>query len=180
MACVAQMRKAEAITTDVEAEMVKGYSRSQIILHWVTMVFVALQYIFHDYISDAFERSLEGAQISPTPGIASHVIGGGVILILVIWRLSLRLTRGTPKPPQSEAPALRFLSHVVHWGFYVLLVLLPLSGAVAWFGGVEPAAEAHEVLRALLMLTIVLHVAGAVYHRVVLRSGVMERMLRPE
>jgi cytochrome b561 len=57
----------------------------------------------------------------------------------------------------------------------------PISGLVAWFGGVEPAAMAHAgPLRLLLIGLVLLHIAGALVQQFALRSGVLMRMFRPE
>ena len=44
---------------------------------------------------------------------------------------------------------------------------------------VRPAAEAHEIMKALLMLLVGLHIAGALYHQFVLRNNLIGRMKRP-
>lgn len=55
---------------------------------------------------------------------------------------------------------------------------VPVSGMVAWLGGVEAALEGHEPMMTLLMALIVLHVIGALYHHVILRDGTTARMSR--
>ena len=96
----------------------------------------------------------------------------------MVWRVALRLLEGAPPPPADEHPALRLLSQITHWGFYALLFLMPISGSVPWFGGVEAAAEGHGVMRVILLALVALHVVGALAHRFYFRSGIMERMLR--
>ena len=63
---------------------------------------------------------------------------------------------------------------------YLLIFVVPLAGMAAWFGGVEAAGEAHELLMNLMMVLVVLHVLGALYHQFVVRDGVLTRMLRPD
>jgi cytochrome b561 len=50
------------------------------------------------------------------------------------------------------------------------------TGALAWFGGIGVAAEAHEVLRVGLIALIALHVGAAIWHHFVRRDGVLARM----
>lgn len=157
-----------------------GYSRPQIILHWAVALLILLQFVLSDAIGDAFRAAMRGTEIAFNPLIAQHVIGGFLILALVAWRLGLRLTRGAPQPPEKEHPALKLAAHVAHWAFYGLMILLPVSGAVAWFGLVGPAAEAHEVLKAVLMLLVVLHVAAALFHQFVLKTNIMARMKKAQ
>jgi len=156
----------------------EGYSRRQIQLHWIIMALVVWQYVLHEPITLAWDAIQDGGAATPGLGVFAHVAGGGLILLLMIWRVALRLREGAPPPPADEHPGLRLLSNVTHWGLYALLFLMPISGSVAWFGGVEQAAEGHGVMRVILLALVALHVVGALAHRFYFRSGVMERMLR--
>jgi len=156
-----------------------GYTRTQIRLHWITVALVALQYILHDTISDAWDSVLDGAEVGFHPLIAQHVLTGSLIAVLVVWRLSLRYSHGAPPPPEQEHPALKLAAHATHWLFYALLILLPFSGGMAWLRGIEQAGEAHEVMKTVLLALIVLHVAAALMHQFVLKTGVLMRMKTP-
>lgn len=156
-----------------------GYSATQIALHWIVAALVAAQYVFHDAISDAWDAVEEGRDFAFDPLVAAHVAGGVLILALVGWRLVLRRRRGAPPPPANEPAPLKALSRAAHAGFYALLALMSVSGGAAWFGGVAAAAEVHELLKALLMALIALHVLAVPFHRLVLKNNVMQRMLRP-
>ena len=50
---------------------------------------------------------------------------------------------------------------------------------VAWFLVSDEAAEAHEVLKSVLLVIVVLHVAAALFHQFVLKTGLMQRMWKP-
>lgn len=159
--------------------MTNGYTRTQIRLHWIVFVLIALQYLLHDPIAVAWDTLRAGGTVGFQPLIAAHVLGGLLVLLFVPWRLALRRTQGVPPPPADEPASLQFLAKATHAGLYLLMVLMPVSGAVAWFGGVAGAADAHEAMRIVLIALIALHAAGAVYHRFFLKSGVMARMVRP-
>ena len=60
------------------------------------------------------------------------------------------------------------------------MILMPLSGSVAWFGGVEVAAQGHNVLKIVLLALVALHVIGALYHQFILRDGTLARMRRAQ
>lgn len=154
-----------------------GYSRTQITLHWIVLVLIAQQYLFHDAISEAWERIEEGAEMAFDPLVLAHVAGGGLVLILALWRLGLRARRGAPAPLESGKLQL-LIAKITHIGLYAVMILMPVSGSVAWFGGVEAAAEGHEVLKVFLLALVALHVLGAVYHQVVLRDETLARMRR--
>jgi cytochrome b561 len=157
----------------------KGYSTTQIALHWAVAVLVAAQYIFKDTISGAWEAIRQGQTYAFDPLILAHVVGGGLILAFVVWRLALRLRRGVPQPPENEPAPLKTLAHVAHWGFYAVLAAMAVTGLFAWFGDVVPAARAHNVLKVVLLALVALHVLAIPFHRIVLKNNVMQRMIRP-
>lgn len=157
-----------------------GYSRLQIVLHWAVVVLVALQYLLHDGIADAYDTALETGVYSMGVPVLGHAADGALILLLACWRLILRHDRGVPPSPASEPAAFARLSRLAHLGFYLLLILLPVTGALAWGGRMEAAGDAHEVLRALLLVLILAHVGAVVVHQFVWKTGVMARMLRAD
>jgi len=157
-----------------------GYTRTQIALHWVIFLLVAAQYLFHDAIVAAWRAFGQTGNYEATLLGASHVFGGILILLLALWRIRIKIRRGSPPLPENEPRVQQILAHATHGLIYLLLLLMPLSGIAAWFGGVKLAADAHSLLRLVFLLLILLHILGALYHRFVLKSGVMQRMMRPE
>jgi cytochrome b561 len=153
-----------------------GYSKTQIALHWLVALLIIPQFLFNDAIGDAFEVALRGTATTFDPVVFSHVAIGGLIGLLVLWRLVIRLRRGAPKPPEQEHPLLKLAAGATHWAFYALLVLLPVSGAIAWFGLNHDAGEAHEVLKTILLVLVVLHVVGALFHQFYLKTDLITRM----
>ena len=93
---------------------------------------------------------------------------------------------------------LRWLSRATHWAFYAILILLPVLGwtAASGYGATpsilgliplpaliardKPTAEAvggvHGTLAWVLLAIIALHIAGALYHGLIKRDGVAQRM----
>lgn len=157
-----------------------GYSRTQIVLHWVVAVLVLAQFLFHDPIAEAFERGIEGEGFRIGAGVALHMAGGGLILILAALRMNLRRERGVPAPPEGEPPWQVALARAVHLGIYVLFLLVPVSGGIAWGQGSEAAGEVHEALKNALFALVLLHVAGALHGQFVRKTGVIARMVWPE
>ena len=164
----------------VSAPVVRGYSATQIRLHWIVVLLLVAQYVLNDFISEAWEIVEDGGSAEFHPLVAGHVALGVLVLVLALWRIALRIRRGAPPPPENEPAILKLAASATHLGLYALLILMPLSGMAARFGGVEAAAEAHEVMRALLLALIALHVVGALYQRFILKTDVMTRMVRPE
>jgi cytochrome b561 len=154
----------------------RAYSRLQIRLHWLVFGLLVLQYLLHEPITEAFDMIEDGLPPAFNPLVAAHVFGGFLIFVLVAARLYIRIERGVPPLPETDPPLQRMAAHVSHYSLYALLIALPVSGAVAWFRGNEAAADAHSVMRALLLVLIALHVGATIYHQVVLKDGLMQRM----
>lgn len=155
-----------------------GFSRTQIILHWVTALLVALQYLLHDGIAQAFENGMETGQMTLIAPAIGHMASGTIILGLAMWRLMLRRERGVPASPEGEPDWAKKTSKAAHYGFYILLVLLPVTGAAAWGMPSGTASNAHEVLRALLFLLILGHVGAVVIHQTLWKTNLLARMRR--
>lgn len=156
----------------------KGYSATQIGLHWAVALLFLMQFLLSDGIEGAW-RAISRGEAAPADGGSPwvHIVPGVLILILALWRLALRFGRGVPEAP--EGPALqRMAGEAVHWALYLVMILLPVSGAVAWFGGVSAAGEAHQLLKMLALVLIGLHVLAALYHQYVVKDGLIRRMMR--
>lgn len=156
-----------------------GYSRAQVILHWLIAALILFQLLVHEGMEEAWRAMRRAGEDGGNP--VPHIVVGSTILILAAIRLVIRLRHGAPPHPAGQPAALALVANVVHWGIYVLLFALPISGLVAWFGGVEGAAAAHGgPLRLALIALVLLHIGGALVQQFVLRSGVLMRMLKPE
>lgn len=155
-----------------------AYSPLQIRLHWLVFGVLVVQYILHEPITEAFDMVEDGLVPPFDPLVAAHVFGGFLIFVLAATRLYIRKERGVPPMPDSDPPLQRLAAKVTHYGLYALLIVMPISGAVAWFRGNETAAEAHEVMRVVLLALIALHVAATLYHQFVLKDGLLQRMRR--
>ena len=157
-----------------------GYSRIQIRLHWIIAFLIVLQFVLHEPIAKAWDAIEAGQEFTFSLLIPLHVFGGLLILALAAWRISVRAKRGAPALPEKEPAPLKIAAHITHFALYAMMVLMPVSGAVAWFGGQEGAADAHEAMKALLLLFFFLHVAGALFQQFVLKTNIMDRMKRPD
>lgn len=164
------------------------YSRVAILLHWLLALTMVGQLAL-GFAMPKDESGFAAYQLHKSIGIA--------ILLLTFARLGWRLVRRPPPPAGRGFGAV--LAKVVHWGFYAVLVLGPLTGwmlvstapvrvPTMLFGLIEwphlpvPAAlngvseETHEWLGWIALGLLALHVAGAVRHHFILRDGLLERM----
>jgi cytochrome b561 len=156
-----------------------GYTTLQIVLHWATVVLVALQYLLHDGVVAAFDRGLDTGTMSFTGPALAHMAGGALILGLVSWRLLLRGDHPPPPPPAGEPSWSAWLAPLVHRVFYAILIALPITGALAWGLASEFMGDTHEALRAALLFLIVAHVGAVILHQAVWKTGLLTRMTRP-
>ena len=160
--------------------MPKGYSSAQIGLHWIIALLIALQFLFHEPMVEAFDSALEGEVQPFSWAVWAHIAGGMLILGLAIWRVILRRSRGAPPPPEGEGSLLGRAATLGHWALYALILLLPVGGLIAWFGGVELAGDAHGLLSNVLLFVVAVHVAAALWHQFWLKDHLLRRMMRAE
>lgn len=168
------------------------YSYTAITLHWLLAVLLAFQI--------SLGWALEGDN---SPELFAryqlHKSVGITILLLSLVRLAVRLF--TPHPPAPEGPAwTRALAGTVHWLFYVVMILGPVTGwlivstarvevptllfgVVPWphlpvgRGWHDPAESIHGAMAWLAIALFLLHIAGALRHQWLLGKQELQRMI---
>ena len=155
----------------------KGYSTAQIALHWGVALLILAQFVFSDAMSAAWRVFERGGTPDVTLMVRAHVIGGVAIMLFVLWRLVLRLRRGVPDAP-AGSPLMMAVGEWTHRLLYALMILLPISGSLAWFGGYLPAGEGHQLLKVALLVLVALHVAAALFHQFFVKDHLLARMMR--
>lgn len=129
-----------------------------------------------------------------------HKTLGIVAFLLAAGRIAWALTQPRPGTLHPERRFENLLAEAVHWSLYGAMVVMPLSGwighaasegfaPILWpFGQSLPfvpkspaLAEAlgtiHWLASKLLILSILLHLAGAVKHALLDRDGLLSRMV---
>lgn len=158
----------------------EGYSASQIALHWTIVALVLVQLFSHEAMEHAFDAQEKGTgQVTGDPVALVHAGSGVVILVLMAVRLLLRARLGAPALPADMPDALKLGAKISHHALYTLLFLIPVAGGLAVVLTSETAAGLHGLLLILLWIVLFLHVGGALYHALVRRDGVFQRMLLP-
>ncbi|MGH6695093.1 YceI family protein [Sphingopyxis sp.] len=168
------------------------YSYTAITLHWLIALLLAFQI--------ALGWALEG---NNSPELFAryqlHKSIGITILLLSLARLAARLF--TPRPPVSDGPAwTRALASTVHWLFYLVMILGPITGWLlvstarvqvptllyglipwphlpvgrSWH---EPAESIHGAMAWLAIGLFALHIAGALRHQWLLGKPELQRMI---
>jgi cytochrome b561 len=166
------------------------------LFHWVTLglILVALPLGFViQHVKDDSKMAF----------YALHESAGLTILFVALARLAWRWLSPPPSQPNDMPKLLRTASTAVHHALYGLLILqpilgflatnawgFPMRGATAYLGFIEfpKFMEAWESLAKilsllhsiggwLLVVLIVLHVGGALFHHAIRRDGTLMRMI---
>ncbi|MGH7019945.1 MAG: cytochrome b [Brevundimonas sp.] len=175
------------------AEPRNRYSTVSLILHWVIALAVVAQVVLivaHDATEGPLSREF----------VQTHKAVGLTILVLTLARIGWRLANPLIALPVEMPKWERVLSRTTQISFYVVLLVMPLTGwlassaagrEISWFGlfqwpllpiggGREAAGrfmDVHEAVALLLFLLIFLHVAGALKHQFINRDNVLHRMI---
>lgn len=154
------------------------YHSVAIVLHWLLAGLLVYQFALGLRLDE-----LKGGD--KFVAFQLHKSIGITVLLLSLARLALRLF--VPRPAEFGEGAQKLAARLVHWGFYAVMLLGPLSGWIIvstakiklptmLFGVVPwphlplpvafnaPADLAHTVLVWSLPALILLHVAGVLYH----------------
>jgi cytochrome b561 len=169
------------------------YPATSKLLHWL----VALCVLATAPVAISMTRIAEG----PTRDMLYnfHKSLGVTILILMILRLINRLAVGAPIADPGIEPWQKAVSSFVHTTLYVLLLAMPVVGYIAnsafgaatpFFGlfelpaivGKDEALAAtlfyiHGWVGWIVILLVLTHVGAALYHYLVRRDNVLQRML---
>ena len=170
-------------------------------LHWamaaIILILIGVGIYMADLPTDTAEQKQYAYQF-----FGLHKSFGVVVLLLIVVRLVwLRVSPAPALPAVFDAKE-QLITKLVKVGLYGLMILVPLSGylmsnaggyPINFFGlGELPALigkskeiggiahEAHEIMGFTILGLILLHVAGAVKHRIKDKNGesdILKRML---
>lgn len=154
----------------------RSYSGAQIFLHWLIVLLIAFQYIDNNLVKWLWNARMTGV-LPNEPTLNAHVAIGIAVFALMAWRLWFRLRHGAPPPPENESAVARLIGRSFHVLFYLTLLVLPLSGATAWFFGIEWTVDVHKLTKDVLLPLIALHVLGTFVQQYAFKSRVFMRMI---
>jgi len=169
---------------------VSRYHPVLVALHWILALLIiaalALGALVMVNIPNSDPMKLEA--------LRSHMAGGVVILLLMLVRLLVRARTKHPAPASTGNAMLDWLGWASHRMFYVAVLGMVGSGIFMALqtglpdilfgrGGVLPVdfwvfpvRTVHYLFSRLLVALIALHVAGALYHTLILKDGLLRRM----
>ena len=173
---------------------VTRYSASARLYHWATAVVVLCMIPVGLYLN------LGDPPDGPTTDMLFmlHESFGVTLWVLVLLRLLTRLAGGKPPMPLGTPAFVRIASMLNHAALYIILLIQPVTGflsntaggyPVAWFnlfmlpdptGKNEKLSDTltalHNYGGIALIALVCLHLAGAAYHGLIRRDGVVGRM----
>lgn len=154
-----------------------SYRPMQIILHWVVVIGVVLQFGLNEQVVRVNEAQ-RAAQIPEAGDINlawMHVGVGSLILLAVLARLFMRFKYGVPDHPEGTPPMQAKIATIVHRAFYVLLIVIALTGMATW-NGIVNLGDVHFYLGIALFFLIIAHAGAAIFNHFVRKDGTLARM----
>lgn len=166
------------------------YDKRTIVLHWLSAMLVAGLWFVGQSI-DLFPRG------APRITVRSlHIVAGLTLAVVLVLRLAWRRHGGVTLPPADPGLAGK-LAAGAHHLLYLLLAVVVLAGiANVWVRGdtlfgmfnvpaFDPAnkdlrelvGDLHGLCANTLFAIAGLHAAAAAWHHLVLKDGVLRRML---
>lgn len=163
------------------------------LLHWaMALLLLAQLFIGAGMVASVSERHEWLIHLHKPLGIT--------LLALVIVRVIVRLTTTQPPLPRDLPPVQKLAAKASHLLLYALMVVLPLVGWAMLSAagdpimlsssirlpaiiGADPHAfavlrKAHGYLAYLLFLTVLVHLAAALFHGLIRRDGVLQSMAK--
>jgi cytochrome b561 len=162
------------------------YSRFMSTIHWLTAALVLVAYV-----------TSEGQRHVKADPPLLHFACGLAVLVLVVPRVIVRLSRGAPAPEPGPWPWLVPAARIGHGLLYALLILVPLGG---WYslsrlgvhfsvagltlpaitqavdGPVGIIGDLHQIGGNALLILGGVHGAFGLWHHFALRDGTLRRM----
>jgi cytochrome b561 len=181
-------------TSTVATQADDRFDGTSILLHWLTVVLIVVQF------ASIWAREATGHHSNLGVALLSlHRTSGVLTWFVVLARLAWRYSSAYLPPfPASMPKFQQTIAKANEYGLYLLLLAMPITGLMRvllrgqpfelLFWQVpallepDPAlrslfVEAHEIGAKALMILIGLHAGAALFHRLVLRDNVLQRML---
>ena len=171
------------------------YSYTAVALHWLLAILLIGMIGLGWYMMSIEDEPGSGQFFT------LHKSIGIVVVTLVVWRLTWRLTHPPPPLPVSVPTWQATASRASHRLLYAAMCAMPLLGltgsafsdsSIEFFGLSVPRAAspnhdlaelfytAHSIVAWVLVALITIHVLAALKHLVVDRDGVFQRMWFPK
>jgi cytochrome b561 len=156
-----------------------AFSATQRLVHWLTAALVFFNLLLPDGMN-TWRRSMRQTGSATAYQVSSaniHAYVGIAILILVVFRLILRASKGVPPSPSEEPAIFRLAAKAGHAAFYILLIAMPLTGIGAYYLGYDGLGNVHaDILKVVMWFVIVAHVLSVLAHQFYFKTNILRRM----
>jgi len=170
------------------------FDQISIALHWLTVSLIVVQFT-SAWLHEAVDENSSLAAAILATHRASGMLTWIVVSVRLVWRAGFA---HLPPFPQSMSKLQQSITTANEYSLYVVLFAQPITGLsrvlfrgesfalLIWQVPALLAAnpeirnffvEAHEFGAKALLVLIGLHAGAALFHRLVLRDGVLHRML---
>lgn len=169
------------------------YSSMSMFLHWLIALLVLGMLSVGFFMGDVPD------DFKPMVYMFHKSIGISVFFLMIL-RIVWILYAGKPELPDSTPVWELALARLVQYGFYLLLIVMPLTGWIMstaagrspvffglfqlpfpWIGKddylVEFMGGWHETIAWILIVLIILHVLGALKHQLIDKNDIMKSMM---
>jgi len=165
------------------------YGLVAILFHWVAALLIAL------LLASGFRATGTIDPLTKVAVLRFHVVAGMVVGFLTLGRVAWWLVADRkPAPPAGASALSSRIAAAVHTLFYVVILgmvasgigmmVLAGAGAVLFGDGAGflpefwnyPARIPHGAGARLLLILLVLHVGGALYHHIIRRDRALARI----
>jgi cytochrome b561 len=175
----------------MQTSLVSRFHPLLVILHWLVAVLIVAMLGIGFFKLEAMPNT----DPDKIDILRIHMAVGMSILALMMVRFIVRTCTRKPAGATTGYPALDRIAPVIHYAFYVLVLLMAGSGlATAILAGLNrsvfqgtgeplppsfdayPSFVAHGYFALLLAGFVILHVVAALYHHFVRMDGLFRRM----
>jgi cytochrome b561 len=168
----------------------KRYNTAMVILHWLLAIFISGAIFMGAVVLD----DMDSAHPQKILLLKLHIVVGAGILLFTLLRLILRFTTPQPAALVGNNSLVDRLATGMHYLLYLLTIATALAGLALAISADLPAVllnftgelpkdyedfiahEVHGIFANLLLITILLHSAAALYHQFILKDGLLSRM----
>lgn len=152
----------------------RSYNTAQIFLHWAIAALIIFNYFVSEGMGRAFRQHLEDSNAGYNLVSSLHAYVGLTIIALVVIRIIVRFM--SKKTKAASTNLFDRVSRIVHEFLYLLMFLVPVFGAVAWYLGIHIMGDVHEIAMNIMMTLVLLHAFAALFHQYVLKDGTLLKM----
>jgi cytochrome b561 len=175
----------------MKMKQVSRYHPLLVTLHWLLAVLIiaalAIGFFWLAAIPNSDPQKIDILLV--------HMAGRMLILALMVIRFIVRMLTARPPAATAGNPQLDRIAPVIHYSFYILVVLMAGTGfatailarlnEIVFAGSgdplpptlmIYPTRVVHGYIAFFLLGFIILHVSAALYHQFVRKDGLFRRM----